>query len=123
VQPRVLVVEDEPLIALMVCDWLGEMGYAPIGPAWNVKAALAFLERENLDAALLDVTLGSQHCFPVADALCERQIPFTFATGRGGTAIPSRHETVPVLVKPFVFEGVRDAIAKLLDGSAGSRSG
>ena len=121
VPPRVLIVEDEPLIAMMLRDWVSDMGYDSIGPAHHVEAALALLERAKPDVALLDIALGSQHCFPVADALCARRIPFTFASGRGGTAIPPRYESVPVLLKPFVFERVRDAIVALLNGSARPR--
>ena len=93
--PRVLVLEDEPLIAVMMGDWLTELGCEPVGPAHTVPAALALIEGGMLDGAILDMTIGSQDSSAAADALRVRGIPFAFATGRSGDGLTARYPDVP----------------------------
>jgi DNA-binding response OmpR family regulator len=112
---RVLVLEDEPLIAIMIRDWLAELGCETLGPAQTVQAALALIESSLPDAAILDISLGNQDCYPVADRLQDRVVPFVFATGSSGDNIVSRHQAAPRLSKPFSFEAVSGVIGKLLD--------
>ncbi|MEJ0098106.1 MAG: response regulator [Bauldia sp.] len=81
--PRILLLDDEPLIAMMVADWLAEIGCETVGPADSVASALGFLDGEPLDGAILDVWLGDEDSFPVADTLRRRGVPFAFATGHG----------------------------------------
>jgi CheY-like chemotaxis protein len=69
---RVLILDDEPLIAMLLHDWLEELGYEAIGPANTVAQALAFVENDRLDAAILDVSLHKTDCYPVADVLKAR---------------------------------------------------
>jgi CheY-like chemotaxis protein len=102
--PRVLVLEDEPLVAVMMGDWLTELGCEPVGPAHTVPAALALIEGGMLDGAIRDVTIGSQDSSAAADALRVRGIPFAFATGRSGDGLTARYPDVPTLAKPY--EGV-----------------
>jgi DNA-binding response OmpR family regulator len=109
---RVLVVDDEPLISMMVKDWLTELGYDPVGPAESVAGALHLLGQE-LDAAILDVSLGNQECYSVAHALRERGVPFAFATGNGGVLAPG-FDKVPILAKPFDFEAVKRILLALI---------
>ena len=110
----VLVLEDEPLIAIMMRDWLAELGCETLGPAANVQAALALIERNRPNAAILDITLGRQDCYPIADWLQDRSVPFAFATGRADDTIVSRHQAAPRLSKPFNFDAVSGVISKLL---------
>ena len=113
--PRVLVLEDEPLIAMMMRDWLAELGCETLGPAQTVQAALALIESNPPDAAILDISVGKEDCYPVADRLQDQAVPFAFATGRAGDNIASRHQAAPRLSKPFDFEAVSGVISKLLN--------
>jgi DNA-binding response OmpR family regulator len=101
--PRVLVVEDEALVAMLLEDALLDAGYAVMGPAATVDEALALLDcGEAPDAAVLDLNLADELVTPVADALAARGVPFVFATGYDRrTVLPPRFETVPTLAKPF----------------------
>jgi CheY-like chemotaxis protein len=115
--PRILVVEDEPLIAMLVEDWLAELECEPVGPAASVPVALGLVERMELDGAILDVSLDGVDSFAVADALLARRVPFAFATGHGVARIVERFRDAPTLVKPYEFEHVREVVARLLDRS------
>jgi CheY-like chemotaxis protein len=112
---RVLVLEDEPLIAMLMQDWLAELGCETLGPTGTVQAALALIESQPPDAAILDISLGKQDCYPVADRLQDRAIPFAFATGRAADDIVSRHQAAPRLSKPVNFAAVSGVIGKLLN--------
>lgn len=98
---RILVIEDEAVVAMLIEDTLGEMGCAVIGTAsWlydamNKVCSLAF------DAAIVDVNLNGAVAYPVAEALKERSIPFVFATGYGRAGVPDDFDGVPLLQKPF----------------------
>ena len=88
---RILVIEDEPLIAMLLVDWLRELGYDPIGPASTVAKALDLIVGSAPDAAIVDVSLNGESCHPVAEALRERDIPFVFATGHAEVSTLRRH--------------------------------
>ncbi len=115
--PKILVVDDEPLIAMMIADWLAEQGLETLGPAHSVAQALALLESEAADAAILDISLGNDDSYEVAEALSARNIPFAFATGHGADALAEHYTDVVTVSKPFDFEIVRSVVAKLLEGS------
>ena len=119
--PRILVLDDEPLIAAMLAEWLAECGCEPVGPAYTVVEALRFAETETLDGAILDVSLGEEDSLRVAGALGERGVPFAFATGYGAFDLPHPFQDAPVLAKPFDFEEIRTTVARLLADSAGAR--
>jgi CheY-like chemotaxis protein len=112
--PRILIVDDDPMTSLLLSDLLVELGYEVLGPLHSVSAALALLDSCQPDAAIIDVSLGDQDSYPVADRLVRENVPFIFATGFGGEAIPKRFEDARVLAKPFGSEAVRTAIAGLL---------
>ncbi len=116
--PRVLVVEDEPLIAMLVQDWLAELQCETVGPAASAAEALALVAGETLDGAILDVSLDGHDSFAVAEALRARQVPFAFATGYGAGRIDARFNGAPTLTKPYDFERVRSVVATLLAGRA-----
>jgi CheY-like chemotaxis protein len=120
--PRILVVEDEMLIAMLVEDWLAELGCETVGPVGSAVEALALIEAGQLDGAILDVSLNGHDSFAVADALRARDVPFTFATGHGTGRVADRFKDAPTLTKPYDFERVRAAVATLLGGGGtGSR--
>lgn len=101
VRPRILIVEDEPLIALMLTDMLAELGFEVAASVTQVGAALTALDELTFDVALLDVNIGAQKIDPVADLLAERGIPFIFTTGYGNSGIPAGHAERAILQKPF----------------------
>lgn len=110
----VLIVDDEPLIALLVADWLDELGYEVVGPAKDVGQALALIKTGNLSAAILDLSLRGEDSYSVADALLQRKIPFAFGTGRDEAAIEARFAHVPVLSKPYDLNRLKATVTKLL---------
>jgi DNA-binding response OmpR family regulator len=116
--PRILVLDDEPLISLMVQDWLAELGCETAGPAYSVPGALDLIKTVTVDAAILDVSLGRENCYPVADALIKLGTPIAFATGRGGEGIDPRFKDALILSKPFSFEAVKGAVDRLISTHA-----
>jgi DNA-binding response OmpR family regulator len=116
--PRIFILEDEPLIAAMLRDWLAELGCETLGPASSVSDALNLVGELVADAAILDVSLPDGECYEVADELRRRGVPFAFATGYGAGKLAPPFAGALVLSKPFSFEAVRSAIAKLLDSAA-----
>lgn len=98
---RVLVVEDEALVAMLVEDALIDAGFDIIGPAATVEEALRLLERERPDAVVLDLNLAGETSTPVADALAARGIPYVIATGYGAAGLPDGHRGATVLAKPY----------------------
>ncbi|WP_315764010.1 response regulator [Sphingomonas sp. Y38-1Y] len=109
---RILIVEDEPLIAMMLEDFLDALGKQVAGTAETVAGALDQVARGGVDAAILDVNLrGGEKSWPVADALAAAGIPFVLATG--GDTVAEAHSTRPVLAKPFTMDGVEQALGAL----------
>lgn len=112
---RILIVEDEPLIAMMLEDFLDALDRQVAGTADNVAAALELIGQGGCDAAILDVNLrAGEQSWPIADKLAEAGIPFIIATGGGGDSIAPHHRGCPVLTKPFTLSSVE----KALDGLA-----
>ncbi len=99
---RVLVLEDEPLIAMLVVDILTDAGYAIVGPAHDLEQANALLDAERIDIAVLDINLGpGVTSAPIADCLEQRGIPFILGTGYGDAALRPVDRTRPRLSKPY----------------------
>lgn len=110
----ILIVEDEPLIAMMLEDFLDILGHGVAGPCDTVDSGLATVAAGGLDAAILDLNLrGGETSAVIADALAEAGVPFLFATGGSGDSIPDRHRDRPTLPKPFTIDGVERALATL----------
>lgn len=107
---RILVVEDEALIAVMVEDMLMEMGSDVVGPAATIEAALALARVEAIDAAILDVNVRGERIDPVADALMARGVPVLFATGYGEVKLASGAATT-VIDKPYTQEKLARGLA------------
>lgn len=110
--PRVLLVEDDALILLSLESILIDAGYAPTTAATRAHA-LASLDTNPFDAAILDVGLRDGNSFPLAEALTQRRIPFCFCTGSNFTAMAS-YEGILTIGKPFTDAQVIDAVAQLL---------
>ncbi len=108
----VMVVEDESLVLFNLEDMLAEMGCTIVGPAMRLEEAQA-LARSTMEAdvALLDVNLGGQQVFPVAEILAGRGIPFVFATGYGREGLPEEWRGRPVLPKPYTEQELASALA------------
>ncbi len=110
---RILIVEDEPLIAMMLEDFLETLDRELVGSVDSVAGALELVARGGIDGAILDVNLrAGEQSWPVADALAAAGVPFVLATGGSGDAIIEAHRGCPVLAKPFTL----DAVEKALDG-------
>jgi len=110
---RVLIVEDEMLIALMMEDVLGSLGIAVAGIAGTIEEALVEAAAGDFDCAILDVHLKGKEVFPVADALAEKGVPFIFATGYGESGLPEKYRGRPVLQKPFMVSDLERVLATL----------
>lgn len=110
---RVLVVEDEALVAMLVEDALTDAGAVVLGPVRCVADAIAMLARDRPDAAVLDLNLDGVPSTPVADALALAGVPFIVATGYGVDGLPPGHAGVPVLAKPYDPTALTRAIAAL----------
>lgn len=113
-QQNILIVEDEPLIAMMLEDFIDILGHKVAGSADSVDSALAVIAAGDIDAAILDVNLrGGEQSFPIAAKLAEAGIPFVFATGGSGDAIASEYRDRPTLAKPFTMDAVEKTLASL----------
>ncbi len=108
---RVLVVEDEPFIAMTLEDMLTDFGCVVAGSVSQISEALAIIATGELDAAVLDVNLGTQKIDAVADELARRGFPFVFTTGYGRTGVPAPHNKRGVVQKPFRAEELAAALA------------
>lgn len=98
---RILIVEDEILIAMLLEDIVTDLGHNSVGPMMRLQSALAAAETEDLDFAILDINLAGQQSFPVADCLIRRGIPFIFASGYGQAGLTNAYVHIPVLQKPY----------------------
>ena len=98
---RLLVVEDEMFVAMLIEDLLVEEGCTVVGPAASVADALKLMDGTRLDGAVLDVNLGSETVYPVADALGRAGVPFVFVTGYGAGSLIEAHRGHPTIAKPF----------------------
>jgi DNA-binding response OmpR family regulator len=115
---KVLVVEDEFLVASLIEEMLQSAGCVVSGPIPRVAEALTAVDRETYDAAVLDVNLGSERIDPVADVLSGRNIPFMFVTGYNTGALPGDHAQRPRLCKPFKMAELLDALTTLVGSRA-----
>jgi CheY-like chemotaxis protein len=111
---RVLLVEDEALIAFALEDMLLLLGAQVVGPAFRLDEAVELALTSELDGAILDVNLNEQRSYAVADELARRGIPFIFATGYGEEGVRWRDEPTTVLAKPYRQDQIEAALNRLL---------
>jgi CheY-like chemotaxis protein len=117
---KVLVVEDERFVVWFLEDMLAELACMVVGPASTVNQALAMIDAEAIDAAVLDVNLNGQMSYPIADTLAARGVPFVFSTGYDKDTLLDGYRTFPVLQKPFHRSELSDTLAKLLTPKGGA---
>jgi CheY-like chemotaxis protein len=113
---RILIVEDEMIVAMLIEDILTDAGATVVGPAARVNKALDLIGAESVDAALLDVNLAGENTAPVAEELRRRGIPFAFATGYGQAGVPAGFAGQPLLQKPFQEHDLNQVMARVLGG-------
>ena len=112
---RILVVEDELMIRVLLEDMLRELGYHVAAEAGRIDEALEAANSADFDVAILDVNLNGHSISPVADVLSARGTPFVFATGYGEHGLPESHRDRPTLKKPFEVDGLR----RMLEAAVG----
>jgi CheY-like chemotaxis protein len=110
---RILIVEDEMTIALLLEDMVSDLGHHAAGLAMRLPQALYMAEHEKLDLAILDVNLDGRVSFPVAEILERRGVPFLFATGYGSAGIDPPYRDKVVIRKPFSLEDLSRAIQRV----------
>ena len=110
---RILVVEDEAIIAMMVEEMLIDLGAFVVGPAPSIAVARNLIETASIDAAVLDVNIRSDRIDPIAELLRSRRIPFVFATGYGAAASSAKRDEL-VLEKPYTADRLLGALTLAL---------
>jgi DNA-binding response OmpR family regulator len=113
---RVLIVEDETLIAMLLEAMIADLGATIVGSATRVNGALEIVRNPSgpIDLAVIDVNLGGEEAFPVAEALAARGVPFAFSTGYGNSGLPLPWRDRPTLQKPFTETQVAAVLAEAL---------
>jgi CheY-like chemotaxis protein len=108
----ILIVEDEPLIAMMLEDFLGSLGHTVVGTAETVADAMERIDEGGFDVAIVDVHLkNGEHVWPVADRLAAEGLPFILATGGHIEPPPAAHAGAPVLSKPYTIDAIEPALS------------
>ncbi|HEX3485470.1 MAG TPA: response regulator [Micropepsaceae bacterium] len=110
---RILIVEDEMLVAMMIEDALNDLGVEVAGTAGTIEEALDAASKGEFDCAILDVHLHGKDVYPVADALAARGLPFIFATGYGQNGLAPKYRDRPSLPKPFTGQDLERVLAAL----------
>jgi CheY-like chemotaxis protein len=110
---RILLVEDEPLIASLLIDWVEELGHEVVGPTGDGEQALEFAQA-GVDLAFVDIGISRGDAYSLADELKRMLIPFTFATGYPTDAIEQRFRDVPSLGKPFDYGSFLTALTRMI---------
>lgn len=111
---RVLVIEDEPVLAMGLTTLLETLGYRPVGPVASIPKALEVIEQGGFDVALLDVNLRGQWAESVADVLEAKAIPFIIITGYDVDSLPEAYRSRPTLSKPFRANVLAELLANIL---------
>ena len=114
---RVLVVEDDVMIRMLIEDMLTDLGFELVAEASKVHEALAAVKSTDIDVAILDVNLSGETTGPVAEALAARGTPFVFATGYGEHGLPEQFRDRPLLKKPFQIDGLKRMLDTALAGA------
>lgn len=112
---RCLIIEDEPLIAMVLEDMIETVGHAVAGIASNAAAAMAAIEKGGFDVAILDVNLGADIAWDIADQLHDKGCAFILATGSSLAAAPQRFKSAHFLSKPYLLADV-EAVLKRVSG-------
>ena len=113
---RVLIVEDEYLIRLLLEDMLEELGFEVAGVASSVSEGKTQAGTAQIDLAILDVNIDGEQVFPVAEVLKSRNLPFCFITGYGAQGLPEQYRSMPTLQKPFQMADLKTTLTKMTGG-------
>ncbi|HEY4040797.1 MAG TPA: response regulator [Rhodopila sp.] len=116
--PRILVVDDEAMIALLLEDILVACGCQVVGPATNVATAMSLIQAGNdraIDGAFLDVNLRGELIYPVVDVLVARDVPVVFVSGYAGCEIDPRYAAIPALAKPVPIARIEHYVTEFAD--------
>jgi CheY-like chemotaxis protein len=111
---RVLVCDDNLLIADVVGEFLRECGLDPVGPIGRLESAIQMARERALDGAILDINLNGRPCFPICATLSARRIPFMFLTGYPAARIPIEYRAAPLVTKPFEPNEMKEILADML---------
>lgn len=111
---RILVVEDEMLVMMIIQDMLEDLGCESVATAATADRALGLIAAQDFDAAMLDMNLAGTKSFPVADALSARGVPFVFSTGYSGHDMREGYRDRPVLKKPFRSQDLTEILTRVL---------
>lgn len=114
---RILIVEDEAAISILMEDMLLDLGVEIVGPASRLDSALQLAREADFDAAILDINIAGVQSYPVGDVLRGRGIPVIFATGYGSSVLPERFKSCQILHKPFDSHQFSQVLQKALAGS------
>lgn len=117
---KILVIEDEVILFLLIEDMLNELGVAEAWHAVSIRDALAILDDRRPDAAVLDVNLAGEMAYSIANRLDESSIPFVFVTGYGRGGIPQEWAAYPVIEKPFELQTLAASLGSVLGPAAGN---
>jgi CheY-like chemotaxis protein len=116
---RILVVEDEMMIRMLLDGMLEDLGYTMTAEAGAIDEALTLAKQGDFDAAILDVNLNGQPITPVVEVLIARGLPFVFATGYGQRGVPEAYRGNPTLQKPFQSDALAKALAAIAPKARG----
>jgi DNA-binding response OmpR family regulator len=117
---KILVVEDNYLLAEVVCDFVTECGMEPVGPASGLETGLVYARETPIDGAVLDINLDGRLSFPICEVLRDRGIPFAFLTGCSNLAlVPPEFRHAPLIAKPFEPREMKSALEGMLAGEMG----
>lgn len=115
---RILIVEDEMLVAMLLSDIVQDLGHQPLKPRMRLRAALEAAQIEQIDMAILDINLAGEKSFAVADCLDGRGIPYVFASGYGEAGLAGWNKTAPVIQKPYDAHQIGAHIRRIVGGPA-----
>ncbi len=110
---RILIVEDEPMIAMLLEDTLDMLGHEVAGTAESVEAAIALIDADAIDAAIVDINLNGEKAWPVAEALTSASIPFAISSGAADSEIPQQYAGAPLLKKPYMIADIEAVLEEL----------
>lgn len=113
---KILLIEDEPMIAMLLEDFVDMAGHETYGPVETVEGALEAVKAGGFDAAITDINLNGQKAWGVAEALRAQAIPFAISSGAPDSEIPEAYADAPLLKKPYMLADVEAVLAQLLAG-------
>ncbi len=111
---NILIVEDEPLIAMMLEEWIADLGHMVVGPTATVNEAVELINKDIIHAALLDVRLREHRSDEIAQILTTLEVPFAFTTGDSSDIVSGDFADRPYVTKPYGFETIQSCLESLL---------